>query len=184
MTLIKKDVEPESEFDQAEVLKIETFTNSIKELAVYLGQFHPDRERASEIMTTVSQYDDYILSKAERHDCCGHITCHKRLRYICLAGGKGCSKNPYTRAVVTNIFPVHEPTKVNYSWISKYKLLPYNCKLNDIRYGAEDELRHHKLFGFDIYRDDISIAQDVEGEYFALCIKNKFSEIERFYCVF
>lgn len=151
MTLRKKESDNQPEFDPAEVIKMEKFTQWIKELTVYLGQFRRYNNKTvpcyfeKDIITTAKGYDNHFMDDLVPHES-----------YLCVAGGRGKSKNKYVHLIVETIFP-------NLGYSGKNAIqnkLPYNCKSEEFGYDAkqiESVLIHPASLSFHrIWRDDIN----------------------------
>ena len=95
VTLLKKEADTQPEFDPAEAIKMEKFTKWIKELAVYLGQFRRYNNKTvpcyfeKDIITTAKGYDNHFMDDFVPHES-----------YLCVAGGRGKSKNKYVHLIV------------------------------------------------------------------------------------
>lgn len=138
MALIIKDngEDKTPEFNPAEVIRMEKFTEWIKGLAIYLGNFHRAEDLGFKIekkrkLISINDYDKHVLNATAYEG-----------GYICIAGGKGKSSNIYVQAAIPNIFPLFIPNN-NFT---QREIASYNCKLP--KYSL---INRHK-----VWRDDIT----------------------------
>ena len=128
MTLLKKEADNQPEFDPAEEIKMEKFTQWIKELAVYLGDFRIACNNGDRLLiTNIEEYNNRLLNGTIHHKRC----CYDKIpfNFICITGNKGKSLNLYSKKIIETIFPV------NTILLDSYKN-PYFGS-NNVKYGSD-----------------------------------------------
>lgn len=143
------------EVNPSGVLKMEKFTEWIKELALYLGRWRQNGENKFFNSSSIEEYDIVFL-KDKTWDSSYLARCEYVASFLCVASYNGKSQNTYVKTTVECIFP-------GANWTRKFRKIPYNSNIVEYGVSVDDLDRTRKgESSAHIWRDDLQFPNSHE----------------------